>query len=180
MVQAEVAAATTAATRRSNIGSLIRMAAQVPAWQRSRVREQRVHARLGLRRVENKLRLAVLLQDGRVVVHDDRSVGAALGGDSNLKYRKVQSVGEKRHSHDKENSAQEDSPELVCKITRRLHGRDYKPVDNTRVRAFSRSLPARETLNKYRLTSSRSGKAGVYADKSVHATLNQSLLGSLW
>ena len=62
------------------------------------MRKQRVHASPGLRRIERHRRLPILLQDGRVVVDDHRTVGIPVGPLANPQDGVIQAKGQQRHA----------------------------------------------------------------------------------
>jgi hypothetical protein len=66
------------------------MLRQIPARKHSRVREERMNARLRLRRVENQLGLAALLRHRVIVIHGDRAIRAPLRCDPYLKHEVVE------------------------------------------------------------------------------------------
>ena len=82
------------------------MLAQVPAGLHAGVREQRVHAGFSLWRIEDELRLSVLLKNGVVVVHCDRSVSVVVRRCANPEDRKVHAEGQKGHRKDHEQRAE--------------------------------------------------------------------------
>jgi hypothetical protein len=101
---------------RLNIGPLVRVSAQIPAGQASRVRKQGMHAGLGLRRVEDERCLSVLLQNGVVVVHRNRPVGVPAGRSPYPKDDRVETICQNRRAHDGDGDDDEDSPQLGSEI----------------------------------------------------------------
>ncbi len=76
-----------------DIGPLIGMSSEVPAWQRSGVRKQCVYAGLILRRVEDELRFPVFLKDRVIMIHPNRAICVAVSGCANPKSSIVQTKG---------------------------------------------------------------------------------------
>ena len=68
----------------SDIGSLVGMAAEIPARRGVGVRKQGVDAGFRLGRIEDELGFPVLLQDSVVMVDDHGSVGVAVQGQANV------------------------------------------------------------------------------------------------
>jgi hypothetical protein len=93
----------------SDIGTLIRMATQVPARQKSAVRKCSVDARLGLWRIENQIRFAILLQNGVVVIDRYRAVRSAVGDDTNVEHGEIQGVDQGRRPKNCEQHGDEES-----------------------------------------------------------------------
>jgi hypothetical protein len=105
------------------------MAGEIPAWQRSSVGKESVHAGLWLRRIEDELSLSVLLEDCVVMVHRDRSEGISIGGNPDAKNREVESECENGRSQDEQKDPKKDSPESLAKFLSRdrCHEADYIP-----------------------------------------------------
>src|SRR3954453_4786650 len=62
----------------SDVGPLFRMPAQVPARLQAGVREDRIHTRFRCRRIEDELRLPILLQPGVRMTDYDRTIRLAV------------------------------------------------------------------------------------------------------
>lgn len=61
------------------------------------------------------------------MIHDDRSVGIAIGADANLKYDEIDAVRQQRQAHGQRQQRQENASELLSQIESLGHARDYKP-----------------------------------------------------
>jgi len=75
-----------------DIRSLLRMAGQVPAGLRSRVRKERMDTGLRLRRIDNELRLAALLQNSGNVVHRHHPIRVAVRGHPNAEGGEIDDI----------------------------------------------------------------------------------------
>jgi len=69
-----------------------------------------MHTSLSLRRVENELRLSVLLQHGVVMIYGDRSVSIPVGRGQDPKDRIVQAIRQYDRPNHGKNRGNEDSP----------------------------------------------------------------------
>jgi len=69
-----------------------------------------VHAGLRSRRVENELRLPVLLQHGVRMAHYDRAIGIPVGSSPQAEQTEVDHVREGRRRQNEEKTPEEDSP----------------------------------------------------------------------
>jgi hypothetical protein len=98
-----------ASTRETlNIRALFGMAGQVPAGLVSRLRKQRMGARLRLGRIEHIFGLATFFADRIVVVHDDRSVRIPIRRHANAKDQEIYPEGERNRGERDKN--REDEP----------------------------------------------------------------------
>ena len=99
-----------------DIGTLLRVPAQVPTRRVSRVREECVDARLGLGRIEDELGLAIFLRDGVIVVHGDRPVGAPVGQNTKTKNGEISAKNQDRRPQNGEQRGAKDSPQQLPQI----------------------------------------------------------------
>jgi hypothetical protein len=93
----------------SDIRSLLWMSAQIPAWQPSFVREQRIHTSLYLRRIENEFCLSILLQHGVIVIHRDCTIRVPIRRRPNPKNDVIQTIRQSRRSDYGKNHGDKDS-----------------------------------------------------------------------
>jgi hypothetical protein len=77
-----------------DVGTLLRVPAEIPAWHLPGMGKESVHAAFIRWWFEDELRLSVLLQNGVVVADGHRAVGIPIGGGSYAEDRKVHG---KRH-----------------------------------------------------------------------------------
>jgi len=75
------------------------------------MRKQRVHASLRRRRVEDELRLSILLLHGVVMTHHDRAIRIALSSHPQTEQAEVDSERHNGRAQHEDNRAQKDSPE---------------------------------------------------------------------
>ena len=73
------------------------------------------------RRIEDELRLAVLLQNCIVASYHNRAVRIPIRGQAQAKHRKVCSESHQRRRKNKEDDAEEDSPEAISQSERLGH-----------------------------------------------------------
>ena len=96
-----------------DIGSLLGMVAQIPARQDTGMREDCMSTGFRRRRIEDELRLAVLLQNRIVASYHNRAVRIPIRGQAQAKHHKVCSESHQRRRKNKEDDAEEDSPKAV-------------------------------------------------------------------
>lgn len=96
-----------------DVCSLLRMPAEIPAGIHAGVREKCMHAGLRSRRIEDKLRLPVFLQDGIIAVHHDRAVGISVRRDPHPKKQEIGGEQEQSCPTQDQDEAKEDAPESV-------------------------------------------------------------------
>jgi hypothetical protein len=94
------------------------MPAQIPARQSAGVREQGIHASLGLRRIENELSFSVLLQDGIVMIHRHRTIRVPVRRNSNPEDGEIQAKRQDRRAQQTEHGSEENSPQSIPQIGR--------------------------------------------------------------
>jgi hypothetical protein len=130
----------------SDIRPLIRMPAQIPAGQRSRVRKRGVHASPGLRRVERECRLPIFLQHRGGVIHHDRAISIPVGGHPNPKNDIVQAIRHRRHHRHGDSGDGNHPSQPHSQVGRRFrsHAPDYKPSVSKTASKIA-SLPASMT-----------------------------------
>jgi hypothetical protein len=80
------------------------------------VREQSVYARFGLGRIEDELGFPVLLQDGVIMVHDDRSVGIAVHDQANVEDGEIHAKRQYRCGQNAQKRGSEKTPQAFSEI----------------------------------------------------------------
>jgi hypothetical protein len=98
------------------------MLAQVPAGLHPGMRENRFDAGFGLRRIEDELRLSVLLRDGIVMIHRDGAIRVSIGGRAKTEDSEINREGKKSCPQDDEQRSNKNSPEFFSQVTGLGHG----------------------------------------------------------
>lgn len=96
-----------------DVRSLLGMPAQIPARLYVFVREHGIHTGFGSGRIENELRLSVLLQHGVVAAHRHRSVWVAVRGYTYPKNTKVHPEAKNSEPQYAKQDGQEDAPQPI-------------------------------------------------------------------
>jgi hypothetical protein len=94
---------------RLNIRALFGVPAQIPAGLISRLREERMRARLRLRRIEHVFGLAAFFADRIVVIHDNRSVRIPIRRDANAEDQKIDGESQPSGAYQRESAHQKHS-----------------------------------------------------------------------
>ena len=113
-------------TQQLDVCPLLRMSAQIPAWQPSLVREHSVDASLRLRRIETELCLSVLLQHGIVVIHRHRAVNIASARRPHPENGIVQNIGQNDYPNRNTDHGDEDPSQAHSKAWGRYLGHDAR------------------------------------------------------
>ncbi len=78
--------------------------------------KQSIDTGFRLGRIEDQLRLAVLLQNGVVVIHDHRSVSIAVGRSPDPEDGKVEAECQKSSCQDRDQRRQEEPPQSFPEV----------------------------------------------------------------
>ena len=113
-------------TQQLDFCPLLRMSAQIPAWQPSLVRKHSVDARLRLWRIETELCLSVLLQHGIVVIHRHRAVNIASARRPHPENGIVQNIGQNHRPSRNTDHGDEDTSQPHSKAWGRYLGHDAR------------------------------------------------------
>ena len=132
-----------------DIGPPLGMSAQVPARQQPGMRKQCIDAALRARRIENKLRPAILLQHSVVTGYDYRSVGMVVRGVANPKHTEVDSKHQSRQCQQSQGGSYDDATDQGAP-GKRGHGRLALYAPRGR-RPLSCVLPLRPKKQGYAL-----------------------------
>lgn len=101
----------------SDVGPLFGMTGQIPTRLISGLREKRVRAGLGLRRIEHVFGLAALFADCEVVIDDDRSIGVPIRRHADAEDGEIDDKSEGNDGQQRENC--EDGPSSQAHAERR-------------------------------------------------------------
>jgi hypothetical protein len=99
-----------------DVRPLLRMSAQIPARLHARVWKEGVHAGLRARRVEDELRLPILLQDGVVMSDDYRTVRIPIRDHAQAEQTKINCKRQKARPENREDCAQKNLPQSISEI----------------------------------------------------------------
>ena len=113
-------------TQQLDVCPLLRMAAQIPAWQPSLVWKHSLDASLSLGRIETERCLSVLLQHGIVVIHRHRAVSIASGRRPHPENGIVQNIGQNDCPNHNTDHGDEDSSQPHPKAWGRCLGHDAR------------------------------------------------------
>jgi hypothetical protein len=113
-------------TQQLDFCPLLRMSAQIPAWQPSLVRKHSVDASLRLWRIETELCLSVLLQHGIVVIHRHRAVNIASARRPHPENGIVQNIGQNDYPNRNTDHGDQDSSQAHSKAWGRYLGHDAR------------------------------------------------------
>src|SRR5579862_2765189 len=100
------------------------MAAEIPARLVSTMRKERMDAGIRLRRVEDELCLTVLLQNGVIVIHGDRSVRVSVGCSPYAENDEVEAKGDGGEGNDRQQRPQEHVSQPVAQRWGRSGGHE--------------------------------------------------------
>src|SRR5579872_2718294 len=103
------------------VGTLIGMAAEVPAWQGVRVGIERMHARFLLRWIEDELCFAVLLKHSVVVIDRHRSVRIVVRCNANTEDQEIDSERQDRGGQRGEECPHEYTAKAIPQVVSRRH-----------------------------------------------------------
>jgi len=113
-------------TQQLDVCPLLRMSAQIPAWQPSLVRKHSVDASLRLGRIETEVCLSVLLQHGIVVIHRHRAVSIANARRPHPENGIVQNIGQNHCPSRNTDHGDEDTSQPHPKAWGRCLGHDAR------------------------------------------------------
>ena len=80
------------------------------------MRKKRIHARLCLRRIKDKLRLPVFLEDSVIMVDRHRTVGIPVSRNPDFEYAQVQSKRQHGRAQRAEQRRTKDAPQPFSQI----------------------------------------------------------------
>jgi hypothetical protein len=102
------------------------------------VRKYSIHAGLRSRRIEDELRLPVLLQDGVIVVDHDRSIRISVRRNADTKNGEICSECQKGRPQQNQQRGEEDPPEPIPEIPSRGLGHEARLYSWRHSRALGR------------------------------------------